>query len=130
MLGFIVFLIANIPSIKLFLPGFMLVNLGLMGVLFLCALSRCVTTDNFTLRLSFNIRLFLFLLLLFVSYAQLTVFISFNSIDNYVFSQSMKYFYIVAVSALILLFAQRQEADTGHLKSGLGVFAYTGQYPW
>lgn len=109
MLGFIVCLIANIPSIKFFLPSSMLVNLGLMGALFLCALSRCVVKNNFSLRLSFNIRLFLFLLLLFVSYAQISVFISFNFIDNYVFSQSMKYFYIVVVSALILLFAQRQD---------------------
>lgn len=109
MLGIIVFLIANIPSIKFFLPSSMLVNLGLMGVLFLCALSRCVVKNNFNLRLSFNIRLFLFLLLLFVSYAQASIFISFNFIDNYVFSQSMKYFYIVAVSAIILLFAQKQD---------------------
>ena len=109
MLGVIVFLIANIPSLKFFLPSSMFVNLGLFGVLFLCALWRCVIGQNFKLRLSVNMRSFLLLLVLFVSYAQISAFISFNSIDDYVFSQSMKYFYIVAVSALILLFAQRQD---------------------
>lgn len=109
MFGFTVFLIANIPSIKQFLPESFLVNIGFAGVLFFCGFSRRVIKNDFTLRLSANMKLFLFLLLLFVLYGQISVFFPFQYMDDYVFLQSMKYLYIIVVSALILFFAEKQD---------------------
>ncbi len=109
MVGFAVFLIANIPSIEFFLPGSFLVNIGFAGVLFFCGFSRRVVKNDFALRLSSSVKLFLFLLVSFVLYGQISVFISFQYIDDYVFLQWLKYLYIVAVSALILIFAEKQD---------------------